>query len=772
MNDVAKRNKQHGIPHPMKRDFPRAKLKKAFSKKKIPFWIISAIVLYAFIYSVVNVGGPSFYGDDTVYLSLAYSVLAGTFHESSYIFTVRLLQIFPISFFYALFGINMLSSSLYDIISFVLTVFIVFLIGRELYNNVAGITAALLLSFFPLVVRLSATISDDIPMMFITSLVMLSIIMAEKYNSKKWYFVSGLSAIASPIVTPEGFIIIPIVVVFILIELFRRKMRISRVSMFFIYGLLAAGIALMLANFVLSGNPLITLTVNGHFYSAVGKPNTIPSTNTNLAFYIGTMFPYNILSTFTSNMLHNNIASAFSFLFPSFFVPDSRVGFYMYFVVIAFVYLLVKRDRHAYVPMLWFLLGFSYLEFGPMHISLHPFEYLLSYRLGRFLTLIAPPAVLILGIAVASAVERGHKIRRSIGIVLSVAAVVFLIATSIPINANWHETLVCQRNDQIAIANYLSGLPSSTKIYFSGFASLVPIYMHFDNLSRFYAYDQIANCSAIPANAYVIIPYFRLFNLNYTPNPQTYCPNWQLVFAPQLPAGCTALQVQDSVPFEAKLYHVPAATTPTQISPANTSNSTRPLNTSKFNFFNLTGVGTYNKSLDRLTSFVRVNNVRAVEVLLNKTEARPGEYVNLSVLFIGNFLWGNASEANAVTAYLSSPIINIHYYGVELANETSMLLVQSNGPWYKYVTQIGEPHQLLYKSPSRYLLVHWIITPNQTMQGKTLKLCGGYFAAYQNTTLMSGWGYFYNTLAYEQRQVINDSVINIPSKNCAYLNVT
>ncbi len=126
---------------------------------------------------------------------------------------------------------------------------------------------------------------------------------------------------------------------------------------------------------------------------------------------------------------------------------------------------------------------------------------------------------------------------------------------------------------------------------------------------------------------------------------------------------------------------------------------------------------------------------------------------------------------NATQTYLSEPVINVHYYGVELANQTGTLLDQNNGPWQKYVNQIGEPHQTFNATPSKYLQVIWNVTPNSTMLGKTIKICGGYFATYENTSLMGGWGFLYNRLTYLQQHVVNKSVINIPSSSCAYLKV-
>ncbi|MEM3781822.1 MAG: glycosyltransferase family 39 protein, partial [Candidatus Micrarchaeaceae archaeon] len=740
----------------------KATRRKSKTSNRLAYAALAALLVFVLAYSLANVGGPSFYGDDTVYAGLANSVLTHTFREGPFIFSVRLMQIYPIAFFYAVFGEGLVSSALWDILAFTLTVAVIFFTGRELYNNSAGFVAALLYSFFPLVVRLSATVSDDLVMAFFTALAVMAMLIGEKRNSKKWYFVSGVAALASPLVTPEGAIIILFLALFLLVEILRKKIRVKS-GLFALYGFLFASVLLMAANYALSGNPLITITTTSHFYSAVGEQNTIPSTNTNLNFYIATIFPYRILDGFVSGLRSGNIANAFTFLKPAFFVPNSRVGFYMYALVVAVAYLLAKKERRAYVPMFWFLFCFAYLEFGPMHVSLSPFQYLLSYRLGRFLTIIAPPTALILGIAVARSTEKGSNVKRPIGFAVSAIAILFLIATSMQINNFWHGTLVSQRYDQLQIANYLNKLPSTTKIYFSGFASLVPIYMHFDNLSRFMAYDNIENCSNIPAGAYVIIPYVKIFNLNYTENPTEYCPSWKLVYAPQpeyLPKAFSLASEEMSINFEAKLYFVPTnhtETSNTTVSTSTTSTSTvttalqNETNQShSFNFFNLTGVGVYNNTEKRLSYFITVNNVSSVEISINKTTATPGSTVLLNVTFVGSFLWGsyNSFASAATNAYLGEPIINIHYYGIELSNQSGMLLVQNNGPWYNYVTQIGEPHQILFLNASKYLRLKWLISPNSTLVGNTLKLCGGYFATYENTTLDGGWGQLYNKLAY------------------------
>jgi hypothetical protein len=179
--------------------------------------------------------------------------------------------------------------------------------------------------------------------------------------------------------------------------------------------------------------------------------------------------------------------------------------------------------------------------------------------------------------------------------------------------------------------------------------------------------------------------------------------------------------------------------------------------------FNLTGV------FLKDGSFILVNNVTRVEVSLNTTQAKPGEKVELNVTFIGYFGWGGNRILQDLTQWYIERTINIHYFGVELSNETSHLLVQSNGPWDKLITQISEPQQVLYLSPLNYFRIRWIITPTQNVIGKTLKICGGYFATYKNIT--GNWADYYNDLAYRQAFVINSTVINIPSANCELLKV-
>jgi len=816
---------------------------KAYSKthRIIELSLLGIIVAYALIYSIVYIGGPSFYGDDTAYLGLAGFVIQGIFHESPYIFSIRLLQFMPIAFFYELFGVSMITSSAWDIISFIGSIILAFYIGKILYDSKAGLIAALSLAFIPNVAMLASTISDDITSMFFVGLVIAFILYGSKKNSKLYFFLAGAFLVGSILVTPEAFLINLAVVLFVIVEILRKRIKVNKAFLFSILGIIVAGILLMAYNQINSGNALITLSLSNSFYSTVGSKNTIPSTNIDPRFYLNTMFPYSLFNAIKSgNINFNYIVNSYSgfffyaifillFIIPiiaikskkmkvlytvvvlaisiyylnylvpvqnSFACTSSSISpscpislFYLTFIpiIVLLIELFSLKKNPIYAPLFIFIFGLILLTYGPMHVSLSPFTYLIVYRLERFLAVMGIPIVLIMGIGFSELIDysKNWKVKLPVIIILAVV-IVFLLYTSLRINMFAYNTLAYERYDQLAIANYLMHYPSTTKIYFASGFSNVPIYMKFDNLSRFLAYDNIENCKSIPNGTFVIIPkYMQMFNLNYTPNPRKYCPYWQLILNPQYPYYYNSTIVGEAMPFGAKLYYVPGGslkllntttTTTTSPGPTTTIPTTIPTTITttaglgNFNFFNLTGVG-YVEPNGMLENFTVVNDVKNVSIILNKTSAYPGEYVNLSVIFSGEFKW----YANSATNYylnqsVHMPLINFHYYGVELQNESNMLLVQNNGPWYNYVTQIGEPHQLLYGNSTRHLLVRWIITPTQSMAGKSIKLCGGYFATYENTTLKGSFGNLYNILAYNQTNVVNSSVINLQSK-CAVLNV-
>ncbi len=524
-------------------------LKKSHKKHAV-YAILLLIVLYTVTYSISCAIGPSHMGDDIAYAFYAHQVSAGSFTQSpGDILSLRTLQIIPIGFFYKLFGAGAITSAAWDIVSFVLSVILVFLIGREIYDDRVGLLAAFLLSIFPLAAVYSTTMSDSIPMMFFVCLEAFAFIKAMKEKSRLWFFAAGATFVALPLTTPQGLEFWIILGTFALAELVRKKLSVDRTSLFFIYGLVSAMLALFLFNYVNVGYPFITFSKNLQYYGQTQRPDLIPlPLDTALSFYPSIMFPYDITGAIYQVILNGNPTNLIGI---SGFYANSWAlsGFFFYALVFSALYLAIRKDRNAYFPLAWFVIGILYLEFGPQSIGLNPFTYVLSHRLDRYLTLVAPPLVIIISAALITVVRTAKKEWIGTKMIFCALVILFITVTSLQITLFAHDVALAAQYPQLQAAKYLQAVPNTTRIYTdSGFGD-VAVYMNFNNLTRFYFdYDGLTNCSAAIAGSYALVP-------TQFQNPFSGCSsNWTLVLSPQ-PTNFSQAVISN-VHTLANLYHV------------------------------------------------------------------------------------------------------------------------------------------------------------------------------------------------------------------------
>lgn len=527
--------------------------------------MLLAIVSYITVSSLAFATGPSYFGDDVAYAWFANALVhGGHFAQSpTDVLTIRVLQFYPIAFFYWLFGANIMSSVAWDVVSFAGTTVIIFLIGRELYSDYAGIVAALLFAFLPAVVRLAWTMSDSLPVMFLASLAMLALLYGTRGRSRLWYSVCGAALVASTLVMPMGLMALAIVLLYIIVEALRGRLKPYSRLLYLAYGL-AIALALTFAfNYLSSSshNPFITYTETFSYFQ--GSHTQLVPANAYLGFYIQVMFPSGLVNAL-SNAARSGNASLLSFWGQIYSIGSNTVGFYFYFLIIAMAVLAARVERRSYFLFFWFVIGFLVMEFDPFHVSLSPFVYMLQHRLDRYITFVAPPAVLLISMAGFSLADKVSKRRRHRALKRALAAgvfstaVIFLVATAVPISMYWNQLMYAQRYTQQEAAAYLLALPNSTRIYFTSAVSMAVIYMHFDNLSRFSVYDGIANCSQIGGPSYIILPeYNQVYGLNYTPAGSGSCTYWRQVPLNQLhgvPPGIAS----DAQFAQVSLYYVPA----------------------------------------------------------------------------------------------------------------------------------------------------------------------------------------------------------------------
>ena len=138
--------------------------------------------------------------------------------------------------------------------------------------------------------------------------------------------------------------------------------------------------------------------------------------------------------------------------------------------------------------------------------------------------------------------------------VASVLMISFLIGTSIPINMNWHQVLVYERYDQMAISNYLLGVSNYSAVYFPDSDPSISIYARFVNAERFVAYSSFDNCSAFKNNSYVVLP----INPTAGKDNISKCQYWQLALNPSPQGNFTDSTIYQGRYAIARLYYLPA----------------------------------------------------------------------------------------------------------------------------------------------------------------------------------------------------------------------
>jgi len=477
-------------------------IKQKIGKKNLKIIYIALILTLAYFiaYLIMHPMAPSLYDDDTTYEMLAYNYIHGTFAQSPYPYSTRLLQIIPIALFYKAIGVNLLSNAMWNIISSLLLVILTFFIGRELYNEYVGYLSALIMCFFPLVVMLAASSNETIPMSMFAALAVLSFIKGYSKNNSKWYFITGISIFASFLASPLG-ILIGIIIFFylILITLYSKFKKsnavVSLKGLHIISGIAFSVLILLIYNYITCGDPLVTFNITLNFAS--GPLFIKPAINMQ---YYTVLFP-----PFTKNL-------------PGYI----NIGYVLYLFFIAAPYLVIKKVKQAFLPIFWFSFGLLYLWIGPMYISLFPFKYMTIPPVWRYLTILAAPAAVTVSIFIVRMFEIYKKHRIALGI-LFFLVMFFIIYSSIRINLYEYSFYVKQISPIFYLAQYLNALPNSTTIYLPLQLPNLEVYMHFDNASRFVYYNmEVTNCTYASNYNYIV-------TVKFPGVLESRCPSWSEV---------------------------------------------------------------------------------------------------------------------------------------------------------------------------------------------------------------------------------------------------
>jgi len=487
---------------------------------------LAAIMVLAASLSILFFYGPSPINgaDNFLYTDFGYYLSIGNFHKVAQwgVLAQQYILDAGIALFFVLLGPSRFSAALFGILCFLLTIFVLYKMGSLFYNKKAGVFAAFFYSFMPVAVVNSSYVGDNGPMAFFATLTVFFLAKAIKAKGRKQrtnYALSGFFGLIILLVTSEGIIILIVPAIVLLAYIIKDRNVASLVNLiYFFVGLFAAFAIIAALGFAAASNPLYIFTLNSHIYSTISSPKT------SFGNYVNYLFPFSAVLTiktiFSMMYTHSGLIPIFKYLENQLFnastfnyVIGQIVGLSGYVMIMAVIYLFIRRKLSFWLPGLWLISTMLYLGYGTVSIT----KYIpIGYSYLRFTLLFMPAVALIIGIAAADILDFGKTnagsnkrrkhMRGTTKVVkyLLVAALVIITAVLF-VNSvlairyidlsqyNWVYNL-------IAIGKYVSTLPSNAIIY-----SNYPIseYSGFSHVVNFIP----LNCSNIGKGSYVVINY-------------------------------------------------------------------------------------------------------------------------------------------------------------------------------------------------------------------------------------------------------------------------
>lgn len=376
-----------------------------FRNKKLPHkfymkprFLLLAIVLFALTLRLIFFTGVNT-SDDAIYYNSVHEILAGNFHPG-FIMTLRLLLLYPTAFFFYLFGASNFSAGLWPLICSLGTLILIYKIGKLIFDEKVGLLAAFLFSFYPLEVIYGTRLTADLPTeLFITASLFLFLKgLKGKGKPNVFYFLSGIALGLSYLVKELGLLLFVFYFAYMILEILRKRKINWNYS------------------FIFLGFLLVFLFEGFFYYSATGdflhrfheSINTYSATSN---YWGKGIEPKDILTFYPPAMLN------LSNYYPS---PNTSIyGFFFYFVFASIVYLLLKKEKRAYLLILMFLSMFLYMQAGTRSLT----RYLIFGKEMRFLTIITAPSLIL----IAAFLTSNKKFMR----ILLPISLIFLLATSI-----------------------------------------------------------------------------------------------------------------------------------------------------------------------------------------------------------------------------------------------------------------------------------------------------------------------------------------------------
>ena len=379
-----------------------------------------AIVLFAAVLRCIFFIGFGVTGDDFIYAGMSRELLRNGWKAVDLQWGVnyRLGLSVPVALLFRVGGFNDLTYVIYPLVMSLLSVVLVFLLGRRLFGSAAGLVAALLVATCPFEAVFGSSMTIDIITSCLTAVTVLAFLKARDAAGARWFAYALLGTAATLIaymVKEPALYVLPCLGALTLACIRDRRVFVRDVAFYGVVGTAVA--ATFAADYWATGDVLNRLHVQlPQSGSAVGPLREL-------------------LLQYPRWVWRRS--------------PDGTMpfGYLFYALVPAVLYVVARRPAGVYVPVLWLSVMVLLLEFFPK--QLHPLT--VSPRTMRYADAWVAPTSLIVAAAL-DAVRRWHR--------GAFWACIVLLATSGLVEARTlHRVWVEPLSDRNDAAGFLASLP-------------------------------------------------------------------------------------------------------------------------------------------------------------------------------------------------------------------------------------------------------------------------------------------------------------------------
>ena len=392
--------------------------------------------------------------------------------DPSETFQFRFMAYLPTAFFYTIFGINEITTGMWSLLCSLGSILLVYLFGKEFFDELTGLIGAFLLAIFPLDILLSTRLLADTPLMFLMALSSFLFLRGMKYDDKKQIFVSGIILGLGYVTKMTAVLAIGLIIILLIFVKIKQKQILARILSFlglFLVGFLIIYFVEGIYLYYATGDFFLRSKI---FQTAMFSKYTVPGKDIEKINSLITIGKIKII--YDPDTFFQHIKTLFGLWQPT--LKREIINYFGYFyylvfpAVAIFLYEKYKKPKNnkaffQYFFILWLFILFLYLEFGFLKIDINNgfLRYFMLFKAPRFLAIITIPSILFLAWTInpKNLLSFFKKTKPSTYLVtiISVTIIVFLSFTSIYYTARSHDFLNQSVTDFKEAYNFIKKYP-------------------------------------------------------------------------------------------------------------------------------------------------------------------------------------------------------------------------------------------------------------------------------------------------------------------------